>query len=127
MDLEDRNPPVTDMSCVGGGKNMAVGEASGLRRERNPRDRRFPASVIDLSRVGGGKNMAVGEASAFGASGTHGTGVSPHPLALCRAAKRSGTAQKNQQVLPTSEALQKTCPRRLGTLKSTCLLGNSSI
>ena len=67
-------------------------------------------SVIDMSRVSGGKNIAVGEASTFGASETHGASVFPHPLAPCRIAKRSGKAQKNQQVLSTSEALQKTCP-----------------
>ncbi len=62
-------------------------------------------SVIDMSRVSGGKNIAVGEASAFGASETHGTGVFTHPFAPCRVAKRSGKAQKNQQVLSTSDAL----------------------
>ncbi|MBQ9367655.1 MAG: hypothetical protein IJT83_07735, partial [Victivallales bacterium] len=46
-----------------------------------------------------------GEASAFGASKTHGTSVFPHLLAPCRVAKRSGKAQKKQQVFSTSEAL----------------------
>ena len=59
-----------------------------------------------MSRISGGKNIAVGEASTFGASETHGTGVFPHSFAPCRIAKRSGKAQKNQQVLSTSEALQ---------------------
>ncbi|MBR4222628.1 MAG: hypothetical protein IKR81_15825 [Victivallales bacterium] len=61
--------------------------------------------MIDMSRVSGDKNIAVGEASAFGAGETHGISVFPHPLAPCGVAKRSGKAQKNQQVLSTSEAL----------------------
>ncbi len=65
--------------------------------------------MIDMSRVSGGKNIAVREASTFGASETHGASVFPHPLAPCRIAQRSGKAQKNQQVLSTSEALHNGC------------------